>query len=178
MTKIFSIKKEIFSPVMLLLCGLFLHSCTEEMPILTPNSAFTSGISAIVFKVNNTPYTIVNKVPGYVYFANVTVGSNNNLYSQYNISGSNGSQTYPIDYLLTFGPDSTNTNNFVFGTSQVTINKKTYSTINANGKAKLTIDKIDTNNNTAAGSFSYYVYNSVFSPTDSIYVSGTFNIVK
>jgi hypothetical protein len=176
MTKIFSFRKEIFSPLMLLLCGIFLQSCTEEMPILTPNYNFNE--STIVFNVNNKPYIVVNKTPGYVYFANVTVGSNNTLYSQYNISGSNGSQTNPIDYLLTFGPDNTNTNNYIFGTSQVTFNKKTYSTINANGKAKIIVDKLDTGNNTASGSFSYYLYDSVSSPKDSIYISGTFNIVK
>ncbi|MGI4021039.1 MAG: hypothetical protein ACRYFA_05995 [Janthinobacterium lividum] len=162
--------------VTLLLCGMFLQSCTEEMPILTPLS--DPNTSRIVLNIKYKTYKIIDKLPGYVFFANVTVGSGNTLYSQYNVSGSNSSQTNAIDYLLTFGPDSVNTSNYVFGTSQLTFNNKTYTTTNKSGKAIIKVDALDTYVNTASGSFAYYLYDNVLSPTDSIYVTGTFNIIK
>lgn len=162
--------------VTLILCGIFLQSCTEEMPILTPLS--DPNISSVVLNIQNKTYRVVNKLPGYVFFANVTVGSGNSLYSQYNISGSNSSQTNAIDYVLTFGPDNANSNNYVFGSSQLTFNNKTYTTTNVSGKAVIKINSLDTYANTASGSFAYYLYDKVTSPTDSVYVTGTFNVIK
>lgn len=176
MNKNFSLKKGRLAPAILFLCSIFLHSCTEEMPILTPLS--DPNTSSIVLNIQNKTYKVVNRLPGYVFFANVTVGSGNALYSQYNISGSNGSQTNAIDYVLTFGPENANSGNYVFGTSQLTFNNKTYTTTNASGKAVIKIDALDTYVNTASGSFAYYLYDKVLSPTDSVYVTGTFNVIK
>lgn len=176
MTKISALSKRIFTLALLLLCSFFLHSCTEDMPILTPLS--DPNISTIVLNIQNKTYKVVNKLPGYVFFANVTVGSGNALYSQYNVSGSNSSQTNAIDYVLTFGPDKTNTSSYAFGTSQLNFNNKTYITNNTSGKATIKIDALDTNVNTASGSFAYYLYDKIVSPTDSIYVTGTFNVMN
>jgi hypothetical protein len=164
--------------VMLLLSGVFLNSCTEEMPVLTPlsGSGITSNKSIITVNIGNSTYSLKNQDPGYAIFASASTGSGTSTYTQYNITGSNGSQTNALDFILAYG---LNTNNkYIVTTSLLDYNNKTYSTLNLTGAAKLTVDKMDANASTANGSFGYYLYDDIFTPTDSIYVSGTFNIVK
>ncbi len=164
--------------VVLLLSGIFLNSCTEEMPILTPNSGSSSASnkSIIALNIGNSAYSLKNQDPGFAIFASVSTGTGTSTYTQYNITGSNGSQTNALDFILAYGLDAKN--KYVVTTSQLDFNNKTYTTLNLAGNAKLTIDKMDANTNTASGNFSYYLYDSVFTPTDSIYVTGSFNIVK
>ncbi|MGI4730009.1 MAG: hypothetical protein ACRYGB_15675 [Janthinobacterium lividum] len=178
MNKLFKLRKALLAPAMLFLCGVFLQSCTEEMPILSANDLIgkTSNASSIALKVNTANYTLVNKDPGYAIFAPVTSGTGTTSNIQYNVSGSNGLQTGTVDFVLAYTLTSSNT--YVLTTSQLDLNNKTYTTLNASGNAQLTIVKMDVTANTASGSYGYYLYDSPSSPTDSVYVSGTFNIVK
>lgn len=179
MIKSLTLCKAILAPAMLLLCSIFLQSCTEEMPILSPNnvSGTSSNSSSIVVNVNKSTFTLNNKAPGYAFFAAGTVGTGSSSNTQYNVSGSNGLQTNAVDFIIDF---SLNTSKkYLLVGSQLDFNNKSYTTVyNGTGKSQLTINKIDTIANTASGSYAYYLYNSASSPTDSVYVSGTFNIVK
>jgi len=179
MIKPFSFHKALFASAMLLLCGIFLQSCTEEIPILKPRngSGTTSNNSNIVVKVNNTAYTLTNKAPGYAIFVPVTTGTGASSSTQYSVNGSNGIQTNVLDFGFSYISNSVN-NKYVLKSAQLEINNKTYTTLNSSGTAQLTVDKMDVAALTSSGSFSYYLYDSPYSPTDSIYVSGTFNIVK
>ncbi|RYX82021.1 hypothetical protein EON73_04515 [bacterium] len=179
----FSTFRNAFIPTaMLLLSGIFLQSCVEEMPILKPSdvSKTVSTNSTIVVNVNKSVITLKNTNPGYVFFASATVGIGANN-TQYDISGSNGLQTNAVDFDINFNLNSTSKKYVLLG-SQLNFNNKSYTTVyngmNGIEKAKLTFNKIDTIANTANGSYAYYLYDSAFTPTDSIYVSGTFNIVK
>ncbi len=176
MSKRFSFRSAMFAAAMLLLCGTFLQSCTEEMPILAPLNGTTNN-SKIVLNVNNATYTLTNKNPGYVFFAPITVGTGSSSNIQYNVNGSNGLQTNAVDFIIDFGLNANN--KYVLVGSQLNLNNKSYTTVyNNTGKAQLTINKIDTIANATSGSYAYYLYDSAFTPTDSIYVNGTFNIVK
>lgn len=179
MSKPLNFGRMFFTPAMLFLCGVFLQSCTEEMPILKPlnGSAKTSNASNIALKVNNTTYSLTNKDPGYAIFVPITTGTGSSTATQYSINGSNSSQTNLLDFGFSYILDSTN-NKYLLTSGQLTLNNKNYATINSSGTAKLTVAKMDTLALTAAGNYSFYLYDSPFSPTDSIYVSGTFNIVK
>ncbi len=169
------LSRKLFAPAMLLLSSIFLQACTEEMPILAPLNG-ASNNSTIVLNINNAAYTLTNKAPGYAIFANVTSGTGTTSTTQYNVTGSKGTQTNALDFILAY--EINTANKYVLATSQLDFNNKTYTTVNSSGAAKLTVDKMDATANTATGSFGYYLYDSVFTPTDSIYVSGTFNIVK
>jgi hypothetical protein len=178
MIKPLTFKKAVAAFAMLFLCGISLYSCTEEMPILNPNSISSiSNNSSIVVNINNSAYVIKNKTPDYAIFASITSGTNNTSNTQYNVSGSSSSKTAPIDFVLAFATDSLS-KKYIVTTSQVDVNNKTYTTLNKFGDAKLTVSKMDEKANTATGTFGYYLYDSVFTPTDSIFVSGTFNIIK
>ncbi len=179
MIKSLTLRKAVLTPAMLLLCGIFLQSCTEEMPILSPNDLIgkTSNSSSIVVNVNKSVFTLNNKAPGYAFFAVGTVGTGSSSNTQYNVSGSNGLQTNGIDFIIDF--DLNTSKKYVLVGSKLNFNDKSYTTVyNGTKKAQLTINKMDTIANTINGSYAYYLYNSASSPTDSIYVSGTFNIVK
>lgn len=162
---------------MLLLCGIFLQSCTEEMPILTSANTTITG-SYIKLNIDNKAYTIVNKLPGYVYFSNITVGVGTNLVAQLTVAGNNGNQNNLLDYALNFSEDTSKAGSYDFASSKLSLNGKSYITTNPYGKAKLNINQLDDTAKTANGSFAYYVYNSASNPTDSVYVTGTFNVVK
>lgn len=178
MIKSLILRKAILAPAMLLLCGIFLQSCTEEMPILTQLSKSTNG-NVIILNIKNKAYTLKNVNPGFVYFTNITAGgSANSSFQQYGLAGSNGNETNPLDCIINFDTDSVHVGKYVLSTSQVNYNNVTYTTSNASGNAKFTVNQLNATTNTTSGSFAYYLYDSVFVPTDSIYVSGTFNIVK
>lgn len=179
MIKSLTLRKAILAPAMLLLCGIFLQSCTEEMPILKPSdlSGTTSTNSTIVVNVNKSTFTLKNTAPGYAYFATIGIGSGTSASTQYNVNGGNGLKTNAVDFILNFGLDANK--KYVLLGSQLDFNEKNYATIyNQTSKAQLSISKIDTIANTTSGSYACYLYNSAASSTDSIYVSGTFNIVK
>ncbi|MVN21975.1 hypothetical protein [Mucilaginibacter arboris] len=177
MNKNLTFRRAIIALAMLLLCGIFLQSCTEEMPILVPRSKAING-SVIVLNIRNKAYTIRNENPGFVYFTNITPGSGNNLSQQYGIAGSDGSPTNPLDCIINFNADSVHAGNYILSTSQVNYNNVTYTTSNPSGNAKFKVNQLNAAANTTSGSFAYYLYDSVFIPTDSIYVSGTFSITK
>lgn len=179
MNNLFTLRKALLAPAMLFLCAIFLQSCTEEMPILKPSdlNGTASTNSTIVVNVDKTAYTLKNAAPGYAIFAGVTIGSGTAATTQYNVSGSNGLKANRVDFLIDFGLDA-NKKYVVLG-SQLDLGDKSYTTLyNQTDKAQLTVTKMDTIANTATGSYAYYLYNSTASPTDSVYVSGTFNIVK
>ncbi len=178
MIKPFSFHKALFAPAMLLLCGIFLQSCTEEIPILKPRSSSVSSKSTIVLNVNNTAYTINDVSPNTIEFRETSRDPAFPLYRQYGIAASNNSQTNLLDYALSFHTDTVGSKKYTLEISQLTINKKTYSTANIYGNAAFKVDKLDAVDNTTSGSFGYFVYDDILTPTDSIYVSGTFNIVK
>jgi len=158
---------------MLLLCSIFLHSCTEEMPILNPlNTVYK--VNSVSLSIDGKSYVIINKTPGYVNLTSITAGSGTSLYSQSNISASNSNSGNLVNFIINFGPDSKNSGSYLLSTSQISVNNKTYTTTNADGKANLKVTNLDLNNKTANGTFGYYLYNS----TDSIYVSGTFTILN
>lgn len=169
--------KQHFVVAMLLLCSVFLHSCTEEMPILMPlNTVYK--VNSVTLTINGKSYIIINKTPGYVNLTSITAGAGTSLYSQSNISASNSNAGDLISFIINFGPDTKNAGNYVLSTSQLSFNNKIYTTVNADGKANLKVANLNSNNNTANGTFGYYLYNSTKNPTDSIYVSGSFNILK
>lgn len=179
MNNLFTLRKALLAPAMLFLCGIFFQSCTEEMPILKPSdlNGNTSTSSNIVVNVDKTAYTLKNVAPGYAIFFGVTLGSGTSATTQYNVSGSNGLKANGVDFLIDFGLDA-NKNYVVLG-SQLDLGDKSYTTLyNQTSKMQLTVAKMDTIANTASGNYAYYLYNSTVSPTDSVYVSGTFNIVK
>lgn len=163
---------------MLLLSAFFLNSCTEEMPVLKPLSGTAINKSSIVIKVNNSTYTLTNKEPGYAIFVPVTLGTGASSYTEYSVNGSNGSETNVLDFGFSYILNST-TNQYVITSSQLQLNNKNYVTLNSSGAAQLKVDKMDAAANTGSGSFSYYLYDSVYNtPTDSVFVSGTFNIIQ
>lgn len=182
MNNLFTLRKALLAPAMLFLCGIFLQSCTEEMPILKPNDlkVTTSTTSTIMVNVDKSTFTLKNTDPGYAFFASSSIGTGSSSNTQYNISGSNGLQTNTVDFIIDFNLNASK--QYILLGSKLDINNKSYSTV-YNGltgipKALLTITKMDTIANTASGSYAYYLYNSASTSTDSIYVSGTFNIVK
>lgn len=179
MLKPLSLGRKLLAPAMLLLTGIFLQSCADEVPILQPlnGSGKTSNASNIALKVNNTSYTLTNKDPGYAIFVPITTGTGTSSATQYSINGSNGSQTNTLDFGFSYILNTTS-NKYLLTGGQLTINNKSYATINSSGTAQLTVDKMDVLAFTATGKYSFYLYDTPFSPTDSIYVSGTFNIVK
>ncbi|RYY07417.1 MAG: hypothetical protein EOP43_03310 [Sphingobacteriaceae bacterium] len=178
MCKLLSFRSALFAPAMLLLCGIFLQSCTEEMPVLTPLDITVSSKSTIVLKINNTTSTINNVLPGNIEFRETSRDPAFPLYRQYGIAASNNNQTNLLDYAVAFHTDTAGSKNYTLEISQLTINKKTYSTANIYRNAVFKVDKLDATNNTTTGSFSYYVYDDILSPKDSIYVTGSFNILK
>ena len=178
MNNFFTLREALLAPAMLLLCGIFLQSCTEEMPILKPSdlSANSSG-STIVVNANKSTFTLKNVAPGYAYFAPIGLSSGTYSGTQYNVNGGNGLKDNSVDFVLDFGLDAGK--KYVVLSSQLDLGDKSYTTLNnQNVKAQLTVTKLDTIANAASGSYAYYLYNSAVSPTDSIYVNGTFNIVK
>ncbi len=183
MRKPSSFRGVLFAPAMLILFGVFLQSCTEEIPILKPlnrssNSITVSSKSTISLNFNNTANTITNINPSNILFSTMPGGASLPLLKSYIVAGNNGSKTSNLLYGVSFHTDTIGNNKFIFDSSQLVINKKTYTTFNISGKVKFTVDKLDDTANTASGSFSYYVYDDIIKPTDSIYVSGSFNILK
>lgn len=181
MIKFSNLRNAIVAPAMLLLSGIFLQSCVEEMPILKPSDVtkIASSSSTLIVNVDKSTFTLKNADPGYVFFAGGTVGTGTNS-TQYNISGSNGLQTNAVDFIINFNMNDNK--KYVLLGSRLNFNNKSYTTVynglNGIEKAQLTFNKIDTIANTANGSYGYYLYNSASTQPDSIYVSGTFNIVK
>lgn len=178
-------RKVFFVPAILLLCGIFLQSCTEEMPILTPASGYSSSVpgsvsskSVINLKINNAPNDITNVKPGIILFNIISGGTTLPRFRNYLIAGDNGSTTNRVLYSVTFHSDSVGNNIYVFDGSQVIINKKTYTSFNISGTNKFTVAKLDEIASSTSGSFGYYVYDDVLHPTDSLYVTGAFNIFK
>ena len=185
MIKPFIFRKALFAPAMLLLGSIFLHSCTEEMPILKPLGTYSNYVPATVssksminLKINNTQSDITNTKPGTIVFNVVTGGTTLPNFRTYLIAGDNGSTTNRALYSVTFHSDSVGNNIYVFDGSQVIVNKKTYTSFNISGSNKFSVTKLDEKTNTAVGSFSYYVYDDALHPTDSLYVTGAFNIFK
>ncbi len=185
MIKSLSFRKALLAPAMLLLSGIFLQSCTEEMPILHPPSgASSSGIgttsskSVINLSINNNANNITNNKPNNILFTSVAGGATLPLLKLYTFAGNNGSQTNNLTFGASFHTDTIGNKKFIFDSSQLLFNKKTYTTFNISGTAKFTVDKLDDVANTASGSFGYYVYDAIINPTDSVYVSGTFNFMK
>ena len=178
MYKLFSFRSVLLAPAMLLLCSIFLQSCSEEMPILKPLTSSPSSKSTVVLNINNTVYTINDVSPSTIEFAQTNTDPTQPLYRQYGIAASNNDQTNLLDYAVTFHTDTVGSKNYGLEVCLLNINKKSYATANPYGNAVFKVDKIDAANNTTSGSFSYFVYDDILSPTDSIYVRGTFNIVK
>ncbi len=178
MNNLFTLRKALLAPAMLFLCGIFLQSCTEEMPILKPLSVNPSNSSFIILNIKNKAYTLKNVNPGFVYFTNITAGTGNSTMQQYGIAGSDGNEKNPLDCIINFDTDSVHAGKYVLSSSQLNYNNIVYTTNNTFGNAKFTVDQLNNATNTANGSFAYYLYDSVYTPTDSVYVSGTFNIVK
>lgn len=186
MLKPFISRKALFAPAMLLLCGIFLNSCREDMPILVPPSGLTIGTgtpsvsakSTINLKINNTQNDILNVKPAVILFNIVTGGASLPLFRNYLIAGDNGSATNRVLYSVTFHSDSVGNNIYVFDGSQVIANKKTYTSFSISGANKFTVNKLDEKAYLTNGTFSYYVYDDVLHPTDSLYVTGSFNISK
>jgi hypothetical protein len=166
--------------VMLLLSGIFLNSCTEDMPILMPISSSVSTKSTVIVNVKNTnsTYSINDIRPSTVVFATTGKDPAYPLYRQYGFDATNNSQTNLLDFAVSFHTDTAGSRRYTLELSQLTVNKKTYSTANIYGNAVFKVEKLDGTGNTATGSFGYFLYDDITSPTDSIYVSGTFNIVK
>ncbi|RYE26663.1 MAG: hypothetical protein EOP42_20505 [Sphingobacteriaceae bacterium] len=180
MNKFSPLRKALLAPAMLFLCGIFLQSCTEEMPILSPDdlSAKSSSKSTVVINVNNAVYTINDVKPSTIIFATTGTDPQFPLYKQYGFDATNNNQANMLDYAVSFHTDTVGSKKYTLEISQLTLNKKTYSTANIYGNAVFKVDKLDAANNTTSGSFSYFVYDDILTPKDSIYVSGTFNIVK
>lgn len=178
MLKPISFGRKLLAPAMLLLTGIFLQSCADEVPILMPLSGSVSSKSIVVLNFKNTTYTINDVKPGTILFAVTGTDPKFPLYKQYGFDATNNSQTDLLDYAVSFHTNTVGSKKYTLEVSQVTLNKKTYSTANIYGNAVFKVDKLDAANNTTSGSFSYFVYDDILSPTDSIYVSGTFNIAK
>lgn len=178
-------RKAIFAPAMLLLCSIFLQSCSEEMPILTPQNGYTSSApgsvsskSMINLKINNASNDISNVKPEIILFNIVSGGTTLPQFRNYLIAGDNGSTTSRVLYSVTFHSDSVGNNIYVFDGSQIIVNKKTYTSFNISGANKFSVTKLDEKTYSTSGNFGYYVYNNVLHPTDSLYVAGSFNILK
>lgn len=185
MTQFLSFQKSLCAILILLLSGIFLQSCMEEMPILVPQNGTLTGTTGMVsskstisLNINNNPQNISNIKPNNIIFTNVTGGASLPLFKEYFIVGDNGNQTSSLSYSASFHTDTVGSKNFVFESSQLFFNKKTYTTFNISGTAKFNIEKLDDAANTVSGTFGYYVYDDILKPTDSVYVSGSFNILK
>lgn len=184
MTKPTTFRSKFFSPLMLLLCIVSLQSCWEEMPVLKPlNPTDTvagsvSSKSIIYLNINNAANNITNIKPSTILFTNVTGGATLPLFKEYFLIGDNESKSANVVYTVAFHTDTIGSKKFIFESSELVVNKKTYSTFNISGSEVFAINQLDDNANTASGKFSYYLYDSVINPKDSIFVDGTFSILK
>ena len=178
MCRFLSFRSAPIAPAVLLLCGIFLQSCTEEMPLLKPSDTSVSSKSTVVLNINNTASTINSVSPQTIEFRETSRDPAFPLYRQYGIAASNNNQTNLLDYAVAFHTDTAGSKNYTLEICQLTMNKKTYSTANIRGNAVFKVDKLDATANTATGSFRYYLYDDILSPKDSIFITGSFNIVK
>lgn len=186
MIKPLTFRKAVLASAMLFLCSISLHSCTEEMPILTPSGGFisSSGVgsvsskSIVNIKINAVQSNITNVKPQNILFTINSGGSTMPSFRSYAIAGDNGSTTNRLLYSVAFHSDSAGNNTYVFDGSQVIANKKIYTSFNISGSNKFSISKLDEKTYSTAGTFGYYVYDDILNPTDSLYVTGSFNILK
>lgn len=184
MCRFSSFRSALFAPAILLLCGIFLQSCTEEMPVLQPTSGVNlstgsvSTKSVINLKVNDVQKNITNVKPQVILFNINSGGVTAPSYRFYTLAGDNGSTTNRLLYSAAFHSDSVGNNIFIFDASQVIVGQKVYTSFNISGKSNFKVDKVDEKAYTTSGNFGYYVYDDILNPKDSLYVTGSFNIAK
>ncbi|MGI4021040.1 MAG: hypothetical protein ACRYFA_06000 [Janthinobacterium lividum] len=184
MCTIFSFRSALLAPAMLLLCGIFLQSCTEEMPALKSPSSVNystgsaSSKSIINLKINDVQRSITNVKPEIIIFNINSGGVALPSFRSYTLAGDNGNTTNRLVYSAAFHSDSVGNNTYIFDASQVIVGQKVYTSFNVSGKSNFKVDKVDEKAYTTSGSFGYYVYDNILMPKDSLYITGSFNIVK